>query len=192
MTACVRRLARAGLAFLCLTVAARGDVTLIGVARVPGDATDKSGLRGRYTNADGQSIPADQWGSFGSAIDYTGAGNRYIAVNDRGFGDGTSASADRFHVVEIVADPAQHKVDVRLVSTTLLTDEAGRPLVGQASAFSTDPALNLRFDPEGLRLAQDRAGDATRSQFLLHHFRNDRLTLATNSARSAASARSMS
>ena len=112
MTACFR-LAHAGLAFLCLTVAARGDITLIGVARVPGDATDQSGLHGRYTNADGHSIPANQFGSFGSAIDYTGAGNRYIAVNDRGFGDGSSASVDRFHLVEIVADPTQHQVKFR-------------------------------------------------------------------------------
>jgi hypothetical protein len=141
---------------LCLGVAPAGaDVTVIGQTRVPGDSTDKSGLTGRYEAGPGESIPADQLGAFGSAIDYTGAGDRYVCVNDRGFGDGTSRSVDRMHEVEIRVDSARRAVEFRLVLTTLLVDEAGRRLVGLSSAFGAAPSDNLRFDPEGLRLGRD-------------------------------------
>src|SRR5262249_48166546 len=48
-------------------------------------------------------------------------------------------------------------IGATLVSTTLLANEAGRPLTGSAAAFNKyDPAGGLRFDPEGIRM--DRRG----------------------------------
>jgi hypothetical protein len=43
-------------------------------------------------------------------------------------------------------------VQFTLVGTTLLTTEAGKPLVGAASAIGKGPADSLRFDPEGIRV----------------------------------------
>ena len=128
---------------------AGADVELIGKSSVPGDASDRSGLSGSYTNPSGESIPADQLGSFGSAVAYSGKDNRYYAVNDRGFGDGTSASVDRFHVFEIEPDAKGKSLKVRLLETHLLTDEAGKRFVGLSSDFGR------RFDPEGLRVGRD-------------------------------------
>jgi hypothetical protein len=132
--------------------ALRAEVALVGVGTIPGDATDRSGLTGTYTNAEGETIPANQFGSFGSAISYSGTRNRYYATNDRGFGDGSTRSIDRFHVFDITVDTVRKRVNVHLVQTRFLTNEAGEPLVGLAAAFADDPRQNLRFDPEGLRV----------------------------------------
>jgi hypothetical protein len=137
------------LALLVPLSASRADVTLVGVGKIPGSATDKSGLSGTLTNALGETIAADQFGSFGSALDYTGAGNLYCATNDRGFGDGMTRSIDRLHVLEINVDPATKTVTPRLVETRMLTDESGRNLIGLSSAY------DQRFDPEGLRGGRD-------------------------------------
>ena len=141
--------------FLGQSTRARAEVTLIGVGRIAGDARDRSGLTGTYTSADGETIAANQFGSFGSAITYSGMGNRYYATNDRGFGDGTTRSLDRFHLLDITLDPAGKRVQVALVETRLLTNADGENKVGLASAFAADPQRNLRFDPEGLRVGPD-------------------------------------
>jgi hypothetical protein len=132
--------------------ALRAEVALVGVGTIPGDATDRSGLTGTYTSATGETIPASQFGSFGSAITYSGAGTRYYATNDRGFGDGSTRSIDRFHVLDITVDPVRKRVNAHLVQTRFLTNEAGERLVGLAAAFADDPRQSLRFDPEGLRV----------------------------------------
>ncbi|MDR3636223.1 MAG: esterase-like activity of phytase family protein [Isosphaeraceae bacterium] len=139
----------AGLLLVVLVPAAQARVELVGRTSIPGSATDRSGLSGRYTNAQGESIPANQLGSFGSGITYSGDGDLYYAANDRGFGDGTSASADRFHVFEIKADPKAKSVTVELRATRFLTDEHGAGFVGLSRP---DP---LRFDPEGIRVGRD-------------------------------------
>jgi hypothetical protein len=137
------------LALMVPLSAARAEVTLIGVGTIPGSATDKSGLSGTLTNAQSETIAADQFGSFGSGLTYTGVGNRYYATNDRGFGDGATRSLDRLHVLEITVDPATKTVTPRLVETRMLTDESGRNFVGLASAY------DQRFDPEGIRVGRD-------------------------------------
>jgi hypothetical protein len=127
-------------------------VTLIGVGKIAGNTPDRSGLAGTYTSALGETILANQFGSFGSAIAYTGSGNRYYATNDRGFGDGTTRSVDRFDLLDIVVDPAARRVDAVLVGTRFLTNESGESLIGLSSAFTADPVHTLRFDPEGIRV----------------------------------------
>jgi hypothetical protein len=132
---------------------ARAEVALVGVGKIAGDATDRSGLNGTYTSATGDTIPANQFGSYGSAITYTGTGNRYYATNDRGFGDGSTRSIDRFHVLDITVDPGRKRVQATLVQTRFLTSEAGEQLLGLAAAFTDNPRNSLRFDPEGLRVS---------------------------------------
>ncbi len=134
---------------------ARAEVALVGVGRIAGDAMDGSRLAGTYTNADGDTIPAGRFGSFGSAITYSGRGKRYYATNDRGFGDGSTRSLDRFHVLDITVDPAARRVDAILVETRLLTSAAGENLVGLASEFAVDAPRSIRFDPEGLRVGPE-------------------------------------
>ncbi len=130
---------------------ASADITLLGTAAIRGDALDKSGLTGSV----GKDIPAARLGSFGSAIDYTGKGNLYIACDDRGPGNGEVPFRPRFHTLRIAIDPTQSQsVKVDLVSTTLLSNERGEALNGFAAAFSEKtPELSARFDPEGLRLS---------------------------------------
>ena len=129
-----------------------GQVTLIGRASIAGTARDLSGLTGAVSN-----FTQDRLGSFGSAIDYTGKDNLYIACNDRGPGDGAYPWRSRFQTLRIMIDPgAADAVTVSLTGTTLLSDESGRSLNGLASIFAgSDRRGDARFDPEGVRVARD-------------------------------------
>lgn len=134
---------------LIFTGAASAQPTFLGVATVPGSATDKSAL----TDILSDGTPHNRLGSFGSGITYTGIGNRYIAVDDRGPSDGAAEFRDRFQTFEIAVSPGQSPaVAVSLISTTLLTTEDGTHLVGNAK--SLDAAQTLRFDPEGVRISR--------------------------------------
>ncbi len=116
---------------------------LIGMATIAGDARDLSGLGGAL----GEGTPRDRLGSFGSGIAYTGRGNRFVAVDDRGPADGAAEFAARFQTLEIVATPGgSPALSVTLVSTTLLTDVRGEPLVGSTIA-------KLRYDAEAVRVS---------------------------------------
>lgn len=130
-------------------------IDLVGVGSVPGSAVDKSGLTGTINGAAG-TIPQNLLGAFGSGIAYTGFGNRYIAVNDRGFSDGvtTPSYKDRFQVFDISVNPTTKTISPTLVDTRFFTNESGQNFAGQSSAFNTvNPAQTLRFDPEGVRAA---------------------------------------
>ncbi len=150
-------LCAAGLAALVMKTGVASPITLIGVGRLSGTAADLSGLTGRDAEADGSSaIPANQLGAFGSALAYTGVKNRYVAVNDRGYANGLTRYQDRIQVFDITVNPRTGVVTPTLVGTRLLTDEAGRNFLGTSSAFtSSNPAKNLRLDPEGIRVAPD-------------------------------------
>jgi hypothetical protein len=140
---------------LLAAASARADVALVGVGTLPGDARDKSGLKGAA--ADG--TPNDRFGGAGSAIAYTGRGDEYVLASDRGPKDGTVAFAGRMHRMTVRVTPgAKEPVALALTSTTLLTDEAGRPLDGALAAFEADaPEKNRRFDAEGVRVGRDGA-----------------------------------
>ena len=136
--------------------AGEGGVELIGVGKISGAARDKSGLPGLYTNLKGETIPANLAGSYGSSIAYSGKGDLYYCPNDRGFGDGSTASACRLQIVEIKVDPRSKTVAPKLVETRLLVDEQGRGFNGLAANFiGADPNKNHRFDPEGIRVGND-------------------------------------
>jgi hypothetical protein len=81
-------------------------------------------------------------------------GNRYLMVNDSG--PKTVARWNcRFHTFEIVVDAKAKSVKATLLATTLLHNEKGQELVGQASEFDrTNSPAGLRFDPEGIRFGR--------------------------------------
>lgn len=135
----------------------RAEVTLYAAGRISGTATDLSGL-GVGPN---KQHPANQLGSFGSAMRYTGKDDLYWAVNDRGPADGEVEYRCRMHQMKLTfsapTSGVPGKVVCELVKTVLLSDQRGQGLVGQTSAFDPkDPSptaeKTLRFDPEGLAL----------------------------------------
>src|SRR4051794_8752328 len=75
---------------------ARAEVKLVAVGRIPGTASDRSGLTDRL--ADG--TPHNRLGSHGSSIAYTGFGQRYVMASDRGPAEGTVPFRCRFHVID--------------------------------------------------------------------------------------------
>jgi hypothetical protein len=134
-------------------VSTRGEIKLIGTARLSGEATDQSGL----TDVLAGGIPHNRLGGI-SAIEYTGKEDKYLLLPDRGPGDGATAYRCRFHELKLLVEPGRTPaVTAALVATTMLENESGRPLTGSAAAFDkADPAKGLRFDPEGIR--SDRRG----------------------------------
>lgn len=148
----MRRCLLALLLGACAT-AARADVTLIGVATAPGDARDLSGLKGKTKDG----TPHDRLGGHGSAVAYTGKGDEYVLVSDRGPVDGASDFLCRAHRFRIRVSPgAKEPVSLTLLATTLLTDEKDQPFTGALDAFEhKQPEKNRRFDPEGARVGRD-------------------------------------
>lgn len=133
-----------------------GEAELVGVASLPGTASDLSGLQGTLEGG----TPENRIGGI-SAIE-SKEGDHYLIVSDRGPLDGGTGYRCRFHEIELKRDPNASDVrrpgsaTARVVATTLLTDEAGHSLVGATKAFNAnDEAKGLRFDPEGLRQAKN-------------------------------------
>ncbi len=138
---------------LVWTVPARGEIVLLGVGTIPGDASDLSDLKGNQSDG----TPHNRLGGHGSAIAYSGKGNAYLLASDRGPKDGATDCLCRVHGMDITVTPgAKQPVALKLTATTLLTDGTGRNFIGLAKAIEpTDPARSLRFDPEGIRLGRN-------------------------------------
>lgn len=144
------------LAVLCLTLNSpmlhAADVELLGTLTIPGDAKDLSGL----TDLLDGDVPHDQLGGF-SGIAYSGKGNTYILLPDRGAADGAVPYQCRIQTAKIQVRPRKEPVlQFELKGTTLLTDEQGRSFTGLAQAIDADqPEKSLRLDPEGIRIGQN-------------------------------------
>jgi len=125
------------------------EITLLGTARLEGKQRDHSGLTEKLNGG----IPHNRLGGI-SAIEYSGKDDEYVLLPDRGPADGATDYLCRFHRLKLVVEPGGTPVVTAvLLSTTMLTDEASRNLVGSATAFDAhDQARGLRFDPEGLRV----------------------------------------
>ncbi len=139
---------------LCaLPLLAQSEVKLIAIGSLPGDTEDRSGLK--EVLSDG--TPQNRLGGQGSAIAYTGSGNRYVLVPDRGPGDGAAEFKTRFHIMEIdVTTGASPGMKLQLIQTTLLRNEEGKEFIGAATGtVSNDPAKSLRLDPEGARVGRN-------------------------------------
>jgi hypothetical protein len=127
-------------------------IELLGSVSIASDAKDMSGL----TDVLPDGTPHDQLGAFGSAIAWTGLGERYVAMVDRGPSNGEVAFKCRFHLFDIhVQAGATPPVSVKLVATTLLVNEKGQSFVGDATAYDAKNSFaSLRLDPEGVRLSR--------------------------------------
>ncbi|QDT25782.1 hypothetical protein Enr10x_10790 [Gimesia panareensis] len=153
---CLRRLFQS----FCVLVLAWGsansalaeEIELIGRVSLPGTTRDLSGLKGTVA----KKYPRDLFGGI-SAIDYTGSGNRYLLLADRGPLDGAVSYPCRFHEVEIEIDPDKSPaITTRLLKTHLLKDIDGRSISGAAAKSDGPlPPLVERMDPEGIRCSPD-------------------------------------
>ncbi len=126
-------------------------IDLIGRASVAGDARDKSGLSAKLEDG----TPGDTLGGFGSAIAWTGVGDRYVTAVDRGPKDGATSFANRLQWFDVVLDlKAAGGLSVSLVATTMLVDESGRALTARVEAYDEKAQeKGLRFDAEGVRVS---------------------------------------
>src|SRR5262245_65291554 len=101
---------------LLLVGPARAEIAFLGAGSVPGDAADKSGLKDALPDG----TPHDRLGGIGSAIAWTGSGNRYVLLPDSGPKGGAVPYACRYHVVTVTARPGQTPpVTVELEETHL-------------------------------------------------------------------------
>ncbi|HWY85677.1 MAG TPA: esterase-like activity of phytase family protein [Gemmataceae bacterium] len=126
--------------FILLPAAAGAQVKLLAVGSVPASAVDKSGLTEKLEDG----TPHNLLGGFGSGIAWTGKGNRYVLVPDRGPGSNVSYQC-RFHLADIQV--AGDEVHFDLLETKLLRNKMGTPFVGASHA------LHNRLDPEGIRVS---------------------------------------
>jgi hypothetical protein len=128
-----------------LGAAAHGQITLLGQATIPGHAQDRSGAKGLLIGK----VPHDRLGGF-SGLAYTGKGNRFIVLSDRGPDDGATQYQCRFHVMDLSMDK-NGKLQTELVATTFLQCSSGEPFVGSLKELGATQAGALRrLDPEGV------------------------------------------
>jgi hypothetical protein len=123
--------------------------TLHGVGEISGTALDGLALVPPVLE-DG--TPNGQVGALGSAIAYTGEGDLYVAVPDRGPKDGATSFTSRFYLVRVALDGA--RVVTELVAATPLRQATGAPHTGLKYLFdAANGPGSLRFDPEGVRVS---------------------------------------
>lgn len=137
-----------GGALILCAGSAPAEIKLLGTARLSGESIDRSGLTDELAGG----IPHNRLGGI-SGIDYTGRRDEYLLLPDRGPADGATAYSCRVHRLQLTVKSGQPAaVSAEITATTMLTDEAGRPLTGSAKAIQgRDPAHRSRFDPEGIR-----------------------------------------
>ena len=125
------------------------DIQLIGRTSVSATAVDLSGEADAQENG----TPQNRLGGHGSGLAWTGNGNRYAMLPDRGPDDGATSYRCRFHIVEIMVDPkATQPVTTRLLETHLLKTPGGQNFLGRATQFDREhPERSVRLDPEGIR-----------------------------------------
>lgn len=127
--------------------AAQPRVEFIGAASIGGNVRDRSGLSKPIAEGTKYEVPHDLSGSMGSGLEWTGRGDEYLALCDRGPGDGIGEYHCRVQRVRISIEPGSAApLKAELLATIMLKDESGGPLIG----LQTD--MLRRYDPEGIRL----------------------------------------
>ncbi len=120
---------------------AKADIQYIGKVEVSAASFDLSADSSLLEDG----TPSNRLGGFGSAITWTGNGNSYIALSDRGPADGATSYKTRLQFFDIAVEPS---IKLNLVKTVFLMDKNGRNLIGKTDA---DP----RFDPEGICVSKN-------------------------------------
>jgi len=130
-------------------------VQLLGTLRLPAMTIDPSNVMQTLDGSLVDTMPA----GFGSGIDYTGSGERYIAVVDRGPDDLPNGFRARYYELTIhVEGRGAGAVRVEVGRPVFLEDEAGRPLRGDVSRIhhaQPDSSADPRFDAEAIRVSPD-------------------------------------
>lgn len=90
-----------------------------------------------------------EWSGIGSSLAYTGKGDEYLLLGDRGHGDGERDAPCRWHRIRIATDTT-NTLKVEWLNDTILTDGSGNPLRGGSADVLS------RYDPEAMCL--DSAG----------------------------------
>lgn len=130
-------------------------VRLLAHAVIPAATNDNSGLTG--TMSDGQ--PRARLGGFGSGLAYTGVGDRFIALPDRGPQDGAVDFDCRWQELDLTLTPKKdpstrpYDLTVSIGRTVLLQNQTARRFVGLSRAID-DGTSPLRLDPEGIRVSK--------------------------------------
>lgn len=137
------------LAGSCHLVSAGDTVQLVGIGEFSGTATDHSGQAEQLENGE----PHNRLGGF-SALEYSGNGNRYVALPDRGPDDGATGYLCRVQYLDIQINPSSSPaVTLNLVGSKMLTDSSGRGFTGDSTAFVATDQHAERLDPEGFRFS---------------------------------------
>lgn len=131
-------------------------VEFLGMTAFDGKASDGSGLDSALEDQS----PANRLGGF-SAIEYTGEGDRFVLLADRGAGDGAVSFPCRMHTVDLRIGSRTNKnetceLEAEFVSTTLLTASDSSQLNGSAATAIADRSQPKdqvwhALDPEGIR-----------------------------------------
>lgn len=136
-----------------LQASVMAQVELLGTSRISGETSDLSGLNGQLET----NTPANAFGGL-SALEYSGQGNVYLALSDRGPGDGAASFPCRFHKMAIDVDPlnsdSAKRIRWKLLSTHLFKSATGDSLTGSlANLRNWNRAGHCpSMDPEGIRL----------------------------------------
>ena len=126
-------------------------IEFIGRAEFAGNAVDLSGLDGELEDTS----PSNRLGGF-SAIEYSGKGNRFVVLADRGAGDGAVSYPCRMQYVDLQLDQKSHTIEADWVSTVLLKSLDGVQLDGSNLTAIADHSRSPNqpwhaMDPEGIR-----------------------------------------
>src|SRR6185312_15090568 len=116
--------------------------TLYGVGARPGDAESDLPLSPALLE-DG--TPNNRIGAIGSAVAYTGDGDRYVVLPDRGPKDGATSFTSRFYTVELSL--TEGRVVPRVVGGAVLLQSKDVPHTGH------NADMERRFDPEAARVS---------------------------------------
>jgi len=131
---------------------ATAQVTLVGQVKISGKEMDRSGLSGTLETG----TPQNALGGF-SAIEYSGAKNRYLVLSDRGAGDGAASFQCRFHEIEFAMGATTADARWELLSTSLLRTQEGRSYTGSLEPIRSWDGLGHppSLDPEGIRYSRE-------------------------------------
>lgn len=150
-------------------------IALISVAQIAGDAPDKSNLGGMKrpesisdsvtdpSAVSDETFAANIFGGI-SAADWSGNGDEYWFLSDRGPLDGAVDWPCRLHKVRLeisgldesrtgTESQTETKISAEIVETVFLEDAYGHRFTGLASAYTPSKEHPVRLDPEGLRVS---------------------------------------
>ncbi len=140
---------------LCTCLPAVAAIKLLAEGEISATAQDQSHLTGLLEDG---VTPKNQAGGFGGAIAYSGHGQTYYAVPDRGPGAGETSYMERLYQLEIRLNRTDEGFQLRprITATHVLKDKSGKPMTGDAAAFdAVNSPESLRRDSEAVRVSAD-------------------------------------